>query len=120
MPILMPRELIEECYRASLVLLRENTTAAGILASAPNASSEGRNYTSIFGRDASICALGMIASGEPDLARAARDGLLTLAAHQAPNGQIPKFVKPQLQEADFWYSGCIDATLWWLIALRFL
>ena len=23
-------------------------------------------------------------------------------------------------EADFWYLGCIDSTLWWLIALAFL
>jgi hypothetical protein len=43
-----------------------------------------------------------------------------LAEHQAPNGQIAKFVDLQRQEADFWYLGCIDSTLWWLIALAFL
>ena len=47
-------------------------------------------------------------------------GLETLAAYQAPNGQIPKFVAPDRREADFWYLGCIDATLWWLIALALL
>ena len=26
----------------------------------------------------------------------------------------------QAEEADFWYLGCIDATLWWLIALAWL
>jgi len=36
---------------------------------------------------------------------------------QAGNGQIPKYVDPQGQDADFWYLGCIDATLWWLIAV---
>src|SRR5690606_21652009 len=39
--------------------------------------------------------------------------------HQADNGQIPKYVDPSGRESDFWYLGCIDATLWWLIALRF-
>src|SRR5690606_12210810 len=33
---------------------------------------------------------------------------------------IPKFVDSRQGEADFWYLGCIDATLWWLIALDFL
>lgn len=116
----MRRELIDEAYRQALGVLRENATPDGVLASARNAKSAGRAYTSIFGRDASICAIGMAASGEPDLVQCARDGLLTLARHQAPNGQIPKFVKPELGVADFWYTGCIDATLWWLIAVHIL
>jgi len=116
----MTSELLEECYRESLVLLRENSTAGGVLASARNCKSVGRNYASIFGRDASICALGMAVSGDAGLARSAADGLLTLARYQAPNGQIPKYVKPELGEVDFWYAGCIDATLWWLIAVRFM
>ena len=116
----MTSELLEECYRESLVLLRENSTAGGVLASARNCKSVGRNYASIFGRDASICALGMAVSGDVELARSAADGLLTLARYQAPNGQIPKYVKPELGEVDFWYAGCIDATLWWLIAVRFM
>jgi len=43
--------------------------------------------------------------------------LEALAAQQAANGQIPKYVDPQGQDADFWYLGCIDATLWLLIAV---
>ncbi len=39
-----------------------------------------------------------------------------MAKFQAKNGQIPNFVKNG-KEADFWYVDCIDATLWWLIAL---
>ena len=39
-----------------------------------------------------------------------------LAAQQAANGQIAKYVDPQHNDADFWYLGCIDATLWWLLA----
>ena len=116
----MSRELIDECYARSLALLRENSTPGGVIASARSAKSVGRHYASIFGRDASICALGMVASGEADLIRSAREGLFTLARHQARNGQIPKYVKPESGEVDFWYAGCIDATIWWLIAIKFM
>lgn len=112
--------LVDECYRRSLELLRSNCTAAGILACAESEKARARRYTNIFGRDAAICSLGMTASGEPDLIAAAERSLSTLAIHQAPNGQIPKYVVPETGEADFWYLGCIDATLWWLIALKHL
>lgn len=108
---------LDECYRRSLDLLRRNAMPDGILASVKTEKAVGRHYASIFGRDAAICALGMAASGEPDLIGSARAGLLTLARNQAPNGQIPKYVKPEIGEVDFWYTGCIDATLWWLIAV---
>ena len=62
----------------------------------------------------------MATSGNATLEREAGSGLVTLARHQARNGQIPKFVDVQAEEADFWYLGCIDATLWWLIALAWL
>src|SRR3984893_3034558 len=51
---------------------------------------------------------------------AATTGVQTLADHQPPNGQIAKFVDLHRQEADFWYLGFIDSTLWWLIALAIL
>jgi hypothetical protein len=112
-------DLLQECYCRSLELLRENSTPAGILASRCTPAAACRQYTSIFGRDAAICALGMIASGQHDLIETARASLFTLARHQAGNGQIPKFINPGKNEADFWYCGCIDATLWWLIAIDF-
>ena len=114
----MNSELLQECYRQAIGLLRENATPDGVLASLRSQRSVGRHYASIFGRDASICVLGMAASGVPDLVMTAREGLLTLARYQAPNGQIPKYVKPERGEVDFWYAGCIDATLWWLIAIN--
>jgi glycogen debranching enzyme len=116
----LDKQLLDDCYREALQLLRENSTPGGVLASVRNDRSEGRSYASIFGRDASICALGMAASGESDLIEAATRGIHTLGRHQASNGQIPKYVKPELGEVDFWYSGCIDATLWWLIAIGFM
>ena len=112
--------LIEACHSKSIELLRRNLTPAGILAASPGDRARSRGYTAIFGRDAAICAIGMALSGDPLLERAAMTGLDTLAEHQAPNGQIPKFVEPGAREADFWYLGCIDSTLWWLLARDFL
>lgn len=116
----MRGDLVETCYAKSLELLRENSTPHGVLASGRSSRAEGRHYESIFGRDASICAIAMAVSGDPTLVACASDGILTLARHQAPNGQIPKFVKPEVGEVDFWYAGCIDATLWWLIAISLI
>ncbi len=62
----------------------------------------------------------MALSGDQLLRQEAARGIITLAAHQAPNGQMPKFVDLRQREADFWYLGCIDSTLWWLIAVALL
>jgi len=113
-------QLIAACHAKSIELLRRNLTPAGILAATPGDRARSRGYSAIFGRDAAICALGMALSGDPALQRAAATGLDTLAQHQAPNGQIPKFVEPGARQADFWYLGCIDSTLWWLLARDFL
>jgi len=112
--------LLTECHARAAALLRRNLTPAGVLAAAPSARAAERGYGAIFGRDAAVCALGMAMSGERALEEAAAAGLETLAAHQAANGQIPKFVDTARSEADFWYLGCIDATLWWLLAVAFL
>jgi len=114
------RLLLETCHARSVELLRRNLSPGGILAATPGKRADLRGYTAIFGRDAAVCALGMALSGDPVLEREAQTGLHTLAVHQASNGQIPKFVDLQSREADFWYLGCIDSTLWWLIALAFL
>ena len=112
--------LLDTCHRRSIELLKRNLTDGGILAATPGERAGKRGYTAIFGRDAAVCALGMAVSGDTQLERAAVSGLHTLAGHQAPNGQIPKFVDLHRREADFWYLGCIDSTLWWLVALAIL
>src|SRR5690242_18486855 len=86
--------LIAACHARSIDLLRRNLTPAGILAASPGDRARRRGYTAIFGRDAAICAIGMALSGDPQLERAAAARLETLGEHQAPNGQIPKFVEP--------------------------
>jgi len=110
-------QLLAECREQSLSLLAHNLSPHGILAATAGARAAERGYSAIFGRDAAICALAMAGSGHPPLEHGALAGLETLAAHQAPNGQMPKFVDTSRNEADFWYLGCIDSTLWWLIAL---
>ena len=114
------RGLLETCHARSVELLRRNLSPGGILAASPGKRADLRGYTAVFGRDAAVCALGMALSGDELLESEAATGLHTLAEHQAANGQIPKFVDLQRSEADFWYLGCIDSTLWWLIALAFL
>jgi len=112
--------LVEACRVRCVRLLRENLGPHGILAAAATRRAGARGYRAVFSRDAAVCAIGMVLSGDATLARAADAALATVAAHQARNGQIPKFVDPKGPEADFWYLGCIDATLWWLIALALL
>jgi glycogen debranching enzyme len=112
--------LLELCHVRSVELLRRNSSAAGILAATRGARARQRGYAAIFGRDAAVCALGMALSKDPTLERDAALGLHTLARFQAPNGQIAKFVEPRKREADFWYLGCIDSTLWWLVGVALL
>ena len=111
------KSLLYTCHERSIELLKRNLTKEGILAATPGDRAEQRGYTAIFGRDAAVCALGMAVSGDKQLEREAVTALHTLADHQAPNGQIAKFVDLHENEPDFWYLGCIDSTLWWLIAL---
>ncbi|MDA7415175.1 glycoside hydrolase [Xenophilus arseniciresistens] len=113
----LPSDLIRDCNRASLALLQANLSTHGILAASRTEAAAARRYTRIFGRDAAICVMAMCASDSAALRQGAVDSLQALAAQQASNGQIPKYVDPEGQDADFWYLGCIDATLWWLIAV---
>ncbi len=110
-------ELVRECRKRALALLRANLGPAGLLAATPSPQTRERRYDAVFARDAAVCALAMLRSGAPDLIEGVRTGLRSLAAHQAANGQVPKFFHPERPGADFWYIGCIDSTLWWLIAL---
>ncbi|HEY5637372.1 MAG TPA: glycoside hydrolase 100 family protein [Burkholderiales bacterium] len=111
------RGQVAKCEQEALALLRENLAPGGMRAAAPGALARSRSYHCVFGRDAAICALAMVASGDPVLVRGAHASLESLAARQASNGQLPKFVDLEADVADFWYVGCIDSTLWWLIAL---
>src|ERR1700730_5703284 len=84
--------LLESCHARSIELLKRNLSDGGILAATPGDRAQKRGYTAIFGRDAAVCAIGMVLSGDKQLEQAAVTGLHTLADHQAPNGQIAKVV----------------------------
>lgn len=111
------RSILEICNKDALDLLHRNLTPHGILAATPCERAHARRYTRVFGRDAGICAFAMLLGGDARLRAGAKASLIALADQQADNGQIPKFVDPERRDSDFWYLGCIDATLWWLIAV---
>src|ERR1043165_832032 len=85
-------DLLEECKQHALNLLHENLSLRGILAASRTQRAGDRGYCAIFGRDASICAIGMGISGDPILRQGALQSLATLAEHQAPSGPIPNIV----------------------------
>jgi hypothetical protein len=99
-------------------LLKENLGPHGFLAARATDKAVARAYDKVFGRDGALCAIAAARTGDPVLIRGARRTIASLAGHQAANGQIPKFVEPDAKRGDFWYLGCIDATLWWLIAIK--
>ncbi|MEI7498229.1 MAG: glycoside hydrolase 100 family protein [Candidatus Falkowbacteria bacterium] len=107
-----------QAYDKAIAVLKGNMSPFGILASQKNKSSSSRRYDSIFARDIGVSSIGILASADDELIKSLKASLLLLAAHQASNGQIPNFIKPEIKQVDFWYLGCIDATLWWLIALK--
>ena len=111
--------IINECYKKSIELLLNNSSDYGFLASSKQKRAIERNYLSIFARDASICALGAISSGNKKLILSAKKSLKILAKSQVHDGEIPNYVKPEKKYADFWRLGSIDATLRWLIAVDF-
>jgi glycogen debranching enzyme len=113
------KDLLDTCYKKSIKLLKKNSTEFGVLASSQQLKAQERNYLSIFARDAGICSLGMVASGDKKLIAHARYSLETLLKAQARDGEIPNYVKPEIQYKDFWRMECIDATLWCLIAIKF-
>lgn len=112
-------EIIKNCYDEAIKLLLNNSTDIGIVASAPQERAVQRNYLSVFARDASICALGMVASKNKKLIKTAKKSLEVLVRYQAFNGQIPNYVRHKDRYSDFWRIECIDATLWWLVAIDF-
>ena len=108
--------LVKTCYNKSKALLLKNSSPHGFLAAAPSAEAKAKNYLRIFGRDASICALGALASGETKLIKFAQKSLATLAEFQGEMGQIPFSVNPKTKEVNYWMPGSVDNNCWWLLA----
>lgn len=111
-------DILKTAYQKSIEILKNNSGEYGISASGESTKAKQRNYDSIFGRDASICTLGMTITGDTKLKTSAKKSLLTLGKSQANNGQIPFYTKPEKAEDWFYYMGSIDSTLWWLLAIK--
>ncbi|MCD4705507.1 hypothetical protein K8R61_00310 [bacterium] len=115
----MNKSIIEQCYQKSIELLLKNSNQFGLMASSANRKSNEYLYTNIFGRDASICSLGMVISKNRKLISVAKKSLLILEKFQSKLGEIPFSINSEKKEANFYYMGSIDSTLWWLIAIDF-
>jgi len=107
------------CHSKSIALLKRNLAPARYPGRYPSARADNAATPQYSGETLAVCAIGMAVSGDKSLERAAAAGLHTLAEHQARTGRC-EVRDLQRQEADFWYLGCIDSTLWWLIALALL
>lgn len=112
-------DITKKCYKKSVELLKSNATKFGVAASSLSDEAKKKGYTNIFGRDASICALGMVASRDKKLIALAGKSLLSLGKYQSKYGQIPYSVDVGAGQGQYYYLGDIDSTLWWLVALDF-
>ncbi len=115
----MPSNLVEECARHSIELLSQNAASGLLAAAAPTKAAQKKHYTHVFARDLGVCSLGIILSGQQPLIRVVRQSLITLGQKQAPAGQIPNHIDPENKKGFYYYLGCLDATLWWLLAIDF-
>lgn len=108
----MGRDLVEECHRRSLELLRRSATADGFVASPDFA-----HYAAVWTRDAAVACLGAYRAGGEDLVEGAVRTLDTLARLQSPLGQIPGAYWPERRLWDWGEAGCTDASAWFVIVL---
>jgi len=115
----MKDKIIKECYKKSLELLKKNSNRYGVMAAARTRKAIDKRYDYIFGRDACICSLGMVASRDKKLIMSAKRSLKSLAKHQTKLGEIPYSIAPNKGKSLFYYLGSIDSTLWWLITMDF-
>ena len=112
-----------DAYERALDSLRRNVHPLGFTAASVRdneLSDTAENYAAIWARDSMITSLWILETGEPDLLATARQSIETLAAHQAPAGQIPAHVLIQTGEPEFSGLGgiaSVDSSLWFVIGL---
>lgn len=112
-----------EAYERALSSLRRNVHPMGFTAASirdNELTDTAENYAAIWARDSMITSLWVLESDEPDLLEAARKSIETLAAHQAPAGQIPAHVLIHNDTPEFSGLGgiaSVDSSLWFVIGL---
>ncbi len=107
-------DLIQTCYQKSISLLKQNTTQHGFQAAPTNRQKP--DYSMLFGRDSSICAMCVLDHTDAELAVTAEITLESLRRTRSALGQVPFRVDMGNNYRDFWYPGNVDSTLWWVLA----
>lgn len=103
---------MEQLYTDAIALLKDLSTSDGFLASSIAAD----NYKRIWARDAMVCGLAGIISGDGDLLEGFKESLLTLGNHSHENGMIPSNVDPLTGDVSFGsLVGRVDANTWFVI-----
>lgn len=93
----------------ALEVIRKAVTEEGLLASAQQKD----NYARVWARDSMMTGYAGILAGDREILRGLELSILTLAKHQAENGQIPSNVVHG--KASFGtHVGRTDATTWWV------
>ncbi|MBK9715153.1 MAG: glycogen debranching protein [Kouleothrix sp.] len=102
--------LLDEARSRALDVLRRCATPHGFRASGLAAG-----YPQIWARDNGVIFLGAVATGEPQLAAAARAALETLGANQSSRGLIPLNVNPDTGYVSTENAGAVDSNLWYIL-----
>lgn len=100
-------------YRKASGVLTENARPIND----PNGVVAGDRYQDIWGRDGLVCSLAMSDPEDEGLTRLAEKTIDTLADCQSEFGQIPNKVRPDVSEVCFGKGGCVDASLWYPVAV---
>jgi len=101
---------------SAAVLLDQATGPLGFVAAVPSgASAFADHYGELWGRDAAVTSLALVATGDAHWHAGIRRSLATLAAHATSAGQIPGLVR-----SDGWVDAgehaAVDPTAWWCVA----
>ncbi len=106
--------LVEQAYVKAIELLQRNATQFGYQAAPVNPTKP--DYSYLFGRDTSICALATLDHSDPQLNKSAVISLDALRQARSDMGQVPFRLNPATGYRDFWFPGNLDSTLWWVLA----
>ncbi|WP_294296600.1 glycoside hydrolase 100 family protein [uncultured Chryseobacterium sp.] len=94
----------------AIEVIRKAITAEGILASAQHRD----NYARVWARDSMMTGYAGILTEDEEILAGLEQSIITLAQHQAENGQIPSNVV-NAKASYGTHVGRTDATTWWVV-----
>jgi len=107
--------MIETAYQKAIEVMRLNQTNYGFSATVEKID----NYYSIWARDHSICAIAACLTGDKELIKTSKKGVLYLLRNQNDHGQIPSYIEIENRKKVYGGLGTItavDSDLWVPIA----